>query len=159
MKGSEFILTSPPRGVFEECTVSGTPYPGTCMEIVPSTAPANGRFTYRAVTRANGAKGPVVVLGPDRLQGGLMTTIYVTATRGFLYWPVAGEELNMYLRDSAGTGTAGEENIGDLLAIEKDSGLLMAGGSLASTPFWLMEHRGVATGDVHVWVKYLGNNA
>lgn len=159
MKGTEFVLTSPPRGVVEECIVSGTPFPGTCMEIVPATSPQGGRFTYRVVSRANGAKGPVVVLAPDRLQGGLMTTQYVTNTRGFLYWPIAGEELNMRLRETVGTGTAGEENIGDLLAIESGTGELMAGGALASQPFMLMEHLGVASTDQPVWTKYLGNQA
>jgi hypothetical protein len=158
-KGSEIILTNNPKGIFDEGIISGTPKPGTCVEIVPTTAPVGGRFTYRAVTRANGAKGPVCVLLPDRLQGKLATDAYVTATRCFLYWPIAGEELNMLLRETVGTGTAGETNIGDLLAIESATGELMAGGALASQPFWLMEHLGVTSADQLVFVKYLGNQA
>lgn len=158
-KGTEIVLSADPKGHFGEGIVSGTPKPGTCMELVPATNPVSGRFTYRAVTRANGAKGPICVLLPDRLQGKLSTDAYVSGDRCFLYWPIAGEELNMLLRDTVGTGTAGEENIGDLLAVEKDTGELMAGGALASTPFQLMEHRGVAASDELVFVTYLGNNA
>lgn len=160
-KGNSVILTGDPKGTWEECIVSGTPKPGTCMELVPTTAPVSGRFTYRAVTRSNGAAGPVTILDIDRQQGKIRTDAYVSGTRGFLYWPVAGEEFNMLLRESAGTGTGGETNIGDLLAIEKTTGELMAGGSLTSRPFMLMERvtQDVLGTDTHHWVKYLGNQA
>lgn len=160
MRGSSVIASACPRGHREECIISGTPLPGTCAEIVPSTIDVGGVFTYRNVTRSNGAKGPVVVFLEDRQQGKLITDAYVSGTRGFLYWPVAGEELNLLVRETVGTGTAGEENVGDLLAIEKATGELMAGGALASTPFYLLEHGGVDLGDDNLrLVKYLGNNA
>lgn len=158
-KGTQIVVNAEPRGVLEECVISGTPKPGTIVELVPSTAPIGNRFTYRLCTRANGAKGPVTVLREDHLQGKLSTDAYVAGTVGFLYWPIAGDDLNMLLRETVGTGTAGEENIGDLLAIEKATGELMAGGALASTPFMLMEHLGVSSADQLVWVKYLGNQA
>lgn len=157
---TRIIASSNPKGVFEECVISGTPSPGIVMELVPSTNPVGGRFTYRACTRTNGAKGGIAVLLEDAMQGKLPGDAYVSGTRGFLYWPVAGEELNMLLRESAGTGTLNTENIGDLLAVEKTTGELMAGGSLASTPFMLLEHVGGPSGtDQLVLVKYLGNNA
>lgn len=160
MKGSDILLSTNPRGFFEEVIISGTPLPGTFMEIVPSTEPVGGRFTYRNVTRGNGVKGPVAILLSDTKQGKTATDAYVSGTRGVIYWPVAGEEMNALLSESAGTGTAGETNIGDLLAIQKDSGQLMAGGALGSTPFYLMEHGGVdGLTDTLKWVKYLGNQA
>lgn len=159
-RGTEIIVSTNPQGKFEECVVSGTPKPGTCMEIVPSTAPIGTRFTYRARSLADGAKGPVCVLLPDQLQGKLATDAYVNATRGFLYWPIAGEELNMLIRDQPGTGTANVENIGDLLAIDGATGMLQAAGSAASAPFWLLEHGGVdETANYLRWCKYIGNNA
>ena len=165
-KGQDIILTAEPKGQFEEIVVSGTPKPGTLMEIVPSTNPVSGRFTMRAVSRADGAKGPICILVPDREQGQLFDTAYVTATRGFVYWPVAGEEFNMFLRRQAGTGTSLNENIGDLLEVDGATGMLQGigtggpTGAHASAPFQLLEHLGVAlTGDTLIWVKYLGNNA
>src|SRR5262252_5965258 len=85
MKGTEIIVSAYPRGVREECVISGTPKPGTCLEIVPATLPINGRFTYRLVTRANGSKGPVVIAEKDRLQGKTELDAYVSGTQGFIY--------------------------------------------------------------------------
>jgi len=160
MKGTEIIVSAYPRGVREECVISGTPKPGTCLEIVPATLPINGRFTYRLVTRANGSKGPVVIAEKDRLQGKTELDAYVSGTQGFIYWPQAGEEFNMVIRETVGTGTAGIVNIGDLLAIEAGTGELMAAGALASAPFQLLEHPSepIKADTLH-WVKYLGNQA
>ena len=165
-RGNEIIVSAHPQGVFEECVISGTPKPGTLMEIVPSTEPVNGRFTYRAFSAGDGFKGPCVVLMPDSLQGKLATDAYVTGTRGFLYWPIAGETLNIMKRYQPGTGTANIENIGDKLEVDGATGMLQAvgtggpTGSHVSAPFYLLEHGGVAdTADSLKWVKYLGNNA
>ena len=165
-RGAEIIVSANPQGKFDECIVSGTPKPGTCMEIVPSTDPVGGRFTFRAVTRNDGAKGPIAVLLPDSFQGKLANDAYVTGTRGFLYWPLAGEELNMLLRYQPGTGTSLDENIGDLLEVDGASGKLQGvgtggpTGSHASAPFMLLEHLGLAlTADTLIWTRYLGNNA
>lgn len=158
-KGSEIVVSALPMGHWEECVFSGAVYPGTCVEIVPSTNPVGGRFSYRNTTRANGAKGPVAVVINDSKQGQLPTTQISSGQRGQIYWPCAGEELNMRVSESVGTGTAGEENIGDLLAVQMTSGELMAGGALASQPFWLLEHGGVDSGDTLKLCKYLGNLA
>ncbi len=165
-KGTEILLEANPRGKFDECIISGTPSPGTCMELVPATEPRGGRFTYRAVSRADGSKGPVCVLMPDRLQGKLSTDAYVSGSRGFLYWPANGEELNMLFRYAPGTGTNNAEAIGDLLEIDGASGMLQAvgtdGGGASvhvSAPFQLQEHPGVAyTANTLVWTRFLGNN-
>ena len=45
-KGNEIIVSSEPRGRFEECIVSGTPKPGTVIDIKPTVAAVSGRFTY-----------------------------------------------------------------------------------------------------------------
>ena len=136
------------------------------MEIVPSTESVGGRFTYRACSRSDGAKGGIAILRPDSDQGKLATDAYVSGTRGFLYWPVAGEEFNMLLRYQPGTGTSLDENIGDLLEVDGASGKLQGvgtggpTGAHASAPFMLMEHLGAAfTADKLIFVKYLGNNA
>jgi hypothetical protein len=133
------------------------------MELVPDTLPQGGRFTYRARSLlADGAKGPIAVLDFDKLQGKLATDAYVTLTRGFLYWPIAGEELNMLYRDQPGTGTLGSDGIGDLLEVDGNTGMLQGdtGEAAVSTPFMLLENLDSdLSGDTLVFVKYLGNNS
>lgn len=166
-RGQEIILSADPKGHFDSGFISGTPKPGTCMEIVPSTAPKGGRFTYRAVSRNDGAKGPICVLVNDYLQGKLSTDAYVSGTFApNLYWPIAGEELNMLIRDQPGTGTSLSENIGDLLEVDGATGMLQGIGTTgptgthASAPFMLLEHLGIdKTDNFLAWVKYLGNNS
>lgn len=163
MKGNTIVVNGPDvRGKFEECTVSGTPKPGTCMQVT-SAAPAGGRFTYAAFSRGDGFRAEVCVLREDELQGRLATEAYVSGERGFLYWPVPGDELNMLLKYQPGTGTNLNENIGDLLEIDGATGKLQGVGTGGPTgshlhaPFVLMEHLGVAlSADVLVFVKYRG---
>ena len=167
MRGiNAIIVTADPQGRFDEGIITDTSKPGTCMETVPSTPMSSGRFSYRHTSRNDGAKGEVIVLLPDKLQGASVDTAYTANRRGFLYWPKAGDELNMLMRRQTGTGTLGSENVGDPLEIDGASGMLQAVGSggptgtHASAPFMLLEHLGVSlTGDTLVHVRYTGNNA
>ncbi len=159
MRGQEIIISAEPRGRFDEGTIEGALYPGTCVEIKPSVDPSAGRPTYRQVSRADGAIGPVAVLLPMDAGGQLSTSPYTSGDRCRVYYPIAGDDLNMVIRSSSGTGTAGETNVGDKLAIQKGSGKLMPGGALTSQPFMLMEHVGLDTAADLAWVKYLGNQA
>ncbi len=167
-KGREIVLTAEPQGRFLEGIILGTPKPGTCMEQT-SAAPVNGRFTYQAVTRATGAKGPVFVLLPDTYQGklgvgdatafgpGAAGDAYVNNTRGFLYAPEAGEELNMLVADVA--GTADDVLVGALFAIQTTTGKLVANSSNTSAPFQSNEAVTDPTADYLLWCTYLGNQA
>lgn len=138
--GNKILVNTEPKGRRQSCIISGTPKPGTHMEMVPATGPnGSGLYTYRTLTRADGAKGPLVVLLEDDEQGKTATDAYVSGTVGKLYWPLAGDELNLLKRDQPGTGTVGFDNVGDLLAIDGASGMLQAGGSLASQPYQLLE--------------------
>ena len=157
--GSEY------KGRVEGIIVSGTPYPGTCMEPM-TTAPVSGRRTYRArgtTYTKDGQIGPVAVLLEDELQSGGLTQAYKTGRVGRIYWPLPGDELMMRLRYQSGTGTSASENIGDPLEIDAATGMLQAVGTVAgtgahaSTPFVLWEHLGVAlTADTPVLVKCIG---
>jgi hypothetical protein len=157
-KGNSIIVTPEPKGRFTEGTVSGTPVPGTCMELVPSTNPTGGRFSYRARSSADGTQGPIIILLEDLLLGKGKSDAYASGERCFLYFPVNGEEFNMAVRDQPGTGTAGVQNIGDLLAVDGASGMLQAAGSALSAPFTLLE-RGTTdeTATYHRHVRYNAN--
>lgn len=160
MRGNTIIVSSNPQGKFDEGTASGSILPGSHVEPVPATADTNGRFTYRNVTRGNGAKGPIIIALDDDLQGKLVTDAIVSGTRMRLYTPLAGEELNLVLSESSGTGTVNETAIGDKLAVQMTSGQLMAGGALVSTPYTLLERVSLDTlVDTLHHVRYDGNNA
>lgn len=158
-RGNAIILTADPKGVFDEGIINDTSKPGTFMEIVPATGPTSGRFTWRARSAANGAKGPVVILLNNWEEGQLATSAYTSGDRCKLYWPLPGDDLNALVAESSGTGTSGENAIGDRLAINT-SGMLMAGGSLATQPFYLLDRTGLdAYATALRWVKYLGSFA
>lgn len=166
MRGSKIIVSSEPRGRSQGVIVSGTPKPGTHMEIVPSTVDKSGIFTYRAVTRNDGAKGPIAILLEDELQGGLPTQAYVSGSYGKIYWPAAGEELNILMRDEPATGTANITNIGDPLEVDGATGMVQAvqtggpTGAHESSPWTLMEHLGVdLTANTLVHAQYRGDQA
>jgi len=109
----------------------------------------------------------VAVLLEDYLQGGSATQAYVSGSWGMLYWPVAGDELNMIVKYEAGTGTHGEELIGTELEIQGSTGKLQAKGTFntpsgahVSAPFMMMEQLVTPfTADSLTWCKYLGNAA
>lgn len=169
-KGNEIIVSADPKGTFMEGIISGTPTPGICVQIKASVAPVSGRFTFEAVTRADGAKGPIFVLLPDQLQGkigvgaALGTNLghavgdaYVSGTRCFVYAPIAGEDLNLVALSVA--GTADDVAIGALFGVDQNTGKILADNSFASAPFQALEVITDPTTDYMLWVKYLGNNA
>lgn len=160
-KGNEIIVESNPKGVFKEVLVSGTPKPGTCMELVGSTeADANGHHTYRAVTGVDGAARPVAILTNllGALQGLTRDDAKVSGDLEMIYFPVAGEEFNMLIRDQPGTGTASLSNVGDRLGIDGASGMLQAVGSGAYAPFDLLVHLGTdQTANFHAWCRFRGS--
>lgn len=123
-RGNGIIVSSEPRGVFKEGIVSGTPKPGTCMQLVAATEMIGGRFTWQAYDAAvDGDQRLVAVLLPDDLQGRLATDAYADGERCFLYCPAPGEELNMLVKDVSGTGE--DFAIGDLFEIDDGTGKLI----------------------------------
>lgn len=170
-KGKSIIVSSNPKGNFGEGIISGTPKPGTLMEKVAATAPVGGRFTYQVAQRASGAIGPIIILLEDDLQGklGVSSTAaytggppapgdaYVSGTRGFLYWPVSGEDFNLIVASVA--GTADDVAIGDLFGVQTATGKLLANSSFAATPFESNEVVTDPTADYMLWVTFRGPQA
>lgn len=154
--GNEIIVSANPRGVFLEGIVSGTPKPGTVMELVAGTAAVNGRFTYQVYQPGtDGNRRPIFILLPDQLQGKLATDAYVDGTRCFLYCPVAGEEFNMLVADVSGTGD--DHTIGELMIVDTGTGkLITTTGSPESEPFMLLEASTDPTADALMHCLYTG---
>ena len=157
MVGNEIIVSSEPRGRFTEGVISGTPKPGTCMQVQAGTAMVGGRFTYEVYNAdADGDQRTVWVLLPDRLQGKLHTDAYVSGTRGFLYAPAHGEELNMLVANIS--GTADDHTIGEIMMIDDGTGkLVTTTGSPENEAFQLLEAATDPTEDAWLLCQYTGH--
>lgn len=121
------IVVSPePRGRFFEGIISGTPKPGTVMQVQAGTAKSNGRFTYEAYSRdadGDNPQGPITVLCEDSMQGRTVTTAYAANELARLYVPMHGDELLMLVADVAGT-TLETWSVGDILIVDSGTGKL-----------------------------------
>lgn len=157
MKGSRIIVSADPKGQFLEGTISGTPKPGTIMQLQAGTASISGRFTYEVYTPgADGKQRPIYILLADDLQGGLYNTAYVSGDRGFLYCPAAGEDFNLIAADIA--GTADDITIGEYFIIQSGTGKLIAfTGTPDMTSFQSNEAVVDPVVDTYVWCTYTGH--
>lgn len=143
-RGNAIVVSSQARGVFREGIINGTPKPGTMMTIKPAVVSVGTRFTWEAFLATNSGSGGTVrdaakrlvtVLLPDDVSGANATTAYVSGTRGFLYCPAPGEELNMLVADFAGTSSASELiAIGDMFCAQNGTGKLIK-NTLVNTRF------------------------
>lgn len=153
------VLTGEPRGRFLEGIISGTPKPGTVMQLKAATEPVGGNHTWEVYNRdadGNHPQGALAVLLEDSTQGKTVSDAYVTGTLGRLYVPLPGDELLMLVSNIAGTGDTFA--IGDLLIVNDGDGELIATtGSPESEPFTVMETKSTAlTVDTLVHVMYTG---
>lgn len=151
------VLQSNPRGCFIEGIISGTPLPGTVMELVPGVNFVNGRGTFRSSTRAVGKDRLALILQEDNLQGFPVGTAYVSGVRGFMYVPLPGEDVNV-LTDVLGTGTGsgGGPTVGEYLEFNNNGHLTVETGSPQNTAFISNEKtQDVVLGYELVWVTKL----
>lgn len=135
-RGQEILIATEPKGRFLEGVLNGALLPGTVVEIDPTAAtPIGGEYTYRVYTSGtDGNRQMIGVLLPDRNQGGLATTAYVTGTRCFVYVPLAGEQLNILVKANV------NPTFGQNLMVENASGKLKANsGTQQSSPFQALE--------------------
>lgn len=153
MKNNTIVLSNEPKGRFLEGIVSGTPSPGHLGQIKAAVEPVSGRHTWEvAAPGADGADTLCAVWREDELQGKMYNSAYVAGTRGFLYVPIAGEELNVRVGEVAGTGNT--YAIGDKLMANATGGWLIphTGGAANRALFVVMETitQQAAGGLVHV---------
>lgn len=150
------VLSSEPKGHFQDCIISGTPVPGTLMQRKAATELVGGLPTYEVYAPGtDGNRRPIAVLVEDNNQGKLKTDAYVSGTVGKVYFPIMGEELNMLVANISGTSDAFA--IGDLLIADTGTGKLIATtGSPESEPFQVEETVAALTADAHVHCRYTG---
>lgn len=165
MKGTKIQVSAHPKGHSEECVVIGTPLPGVIMDIVRPGVAAHGRWNYEpyGVTAASGVQGVaadgnrcgLAILLEDDNQGGIYSTAYVSGRPGKIYFPIMGEEFNLWLQNQS--GTADDFVIGDKLIVDDGTGqLLISAGSPESEPFICLETQTDLAADALVWVKFTG---
>jgi hypothetical protein len=160
MKGNTIILSSEPRGKFEEFVVASgesTLFPG--MFVRKTTAALqNGRASVQHRDAADGAIGPICILVEDNFQGGLPnpTAAFTAGARVRGYWPVQGEEMNCLLGDVPGTADIVTRH--DLFGIAS-TGKIKANSSYTSPVFEAIESLPALTADTLVACQLRGQQA
>jgi hypothetical protein len=157
MHGTKILCEERPKGVFLEGYISGTPKPGTVMEIKAATEPVNNRFTWEVANYgADGDQRLVAVLLEKEHEGKIATDAYADGDWGYLYVPIAGEQLNMLVANIAGTGDLFA--IGDLLMVDDGTGKLVATtGTPESEAFMCLETAAALSEDTHLRCMYTGH--
>lgn len=160
-KGNRIIVTADPKGVILDGIVSGTPKPGTMMELKAATEPVGGRYTYQAYQPGtDGNRRPVIILLEQDLLGSPTATgTYADGDRAKFYCPLPGEEMNVLLKNIGGTATGSGDSfaIGDLLIADTGTGKFIATtGSPESEPFQVLETVAEITADTLCHVMATG---
>lgn len=152
------VLTDTGESQFKEGIVSGTPKPGTIVQVKAATEPVNGRFTWEVYNRdadGNRPQGPFAILTEDIWQGKTISDAYVTGTRCRLFFPHPGDELLLLLKNIAGTSDTFA--IGDILIVDDATGKGIATtGSPETEPFIVLETVAAITADTLAHVMYTG---
>lgn len=159
MAKNKIVLSGAPSGRFLEGIVSGTPKPGTVMQIKPNVEPIAGKFTWLVYDRAADSDrpaSPLAVLLENWKLGKLTTDAYVDGEYCQMYCPLPGDELLMLVANIAGTGDTFK--IGDIMIVDDGTGKLVATtGSPEIEPFIIIETKATAlTADTLVECMYTG---
>lgn len=160
-RGNMIIVTSNPRGVFEEGFVKTgeTHQPGMIVQRDASVALIGGRHTYKIYSRdadGNMPAGSYWVVLNDIMMGKLVSETIAAGERLFLYSPVAGEELNLLLLNIS--GTADDHALGEILMVDSGTGKLIATtGSPESECAQLLEAVTDPTADTLAWCQWTGH--
>jgi len=165
MKGTRILAGAGTRGVFEDIFVTGTPKPGTVMELEPDTAAVGGVFTYAAYgTEAcssgnfvdnDGDRKAIAILLEKDQEGKTYDDAYADGDMGRVYFPAMGEKANMLVENQSGTGDS--FGIGDELMVDNGTGKLMACDTDAEAhPFTCLEVVSALTADGWAYCRFNG---
>lgn len=158
-RGNETIVSSQPNGKKTEGIVKTgeTHYPGMVVEIDPTVALVQGRHTYKIFAGSDGENplGAIWVVTNElnAMIGKLQTEAYAAGERMSLYSPMAGDELNMLVKNE--TGTADDHSAGEKLMVDGGTGMLIPTTSTPENePFVLLEAITDPTTDTLAWCQY-----
>lgn len=151
-RGQVIIISTQPRGKFMDVVISGTPVPGTCMEIMASFY-QNGNHQVRVYQPGtDGERRAVMVLLEKNLVGANITDAYTDGENGRVYFPIAGEELNMLVKNETGTASTDEFADLEMATIDSGTGKLVRSalsGTPEMEPFQALGALSDVTADVH----------
>lgn len=135
-RGNGIIAQAEPKGTYKECVVSGTPKPGTLMQIKAATADVQGTWTYEVLNPSADTDPRAVCVLLCSIDHAACpphkdaTTAYADGERGAVYYPLPGEDMNMLVKDVSGTGD--DHAIGDRFVGEHGSGKLLVQATSAN---------------------------
>lgn len=141
------VVSSEPRGRYEDCIVDGALYPGTIVEVKAATQPVLGRFTFGAAAALFGA---LAILVEDWTQGVTVDTAYTSGARGRIYWPQPGDDLLCRCVNATYA-------IGDVLGIGSGGLLQISTGTLGPQPFQCFDTLTTGSGPYLALCKYGGH--
>jgi hypothetical protein len=159
--GNEIVVTANPKGNFRQVKIDGTPKPGTILTPKPgATIDANGIQEYEpagvstGLMTADGTRIPIAILLSDDYQGKTAADAYVDGNMATVYFPIAGDELNVLFLNE--TGTADDVVAGTTLLIVDDGTgkVIPTAGSPEAEPFLALESYTDPTADKLLHVLY-----
>ena len=150
------LLMGEPKGKFLSGRVSGTPSPGTNMQI-KATAFIGGKPVWEVAAPSGGDGKPclIAILVEDFDQGKGISDAYVSGTECQVYCPIAGED--MLVRVGEGGGTSNTLAIGDLVMSDAEDGIFVPNSSGTSVPWQVCETVTQQADTTLVWCKYTGH--
>lgn len=157
----KIIISSNPKGEFRGGYLkSGVNnlQPGTILQSDPTVALVGGNFSYEPYNRSgDGAKpkGPIWILLDDPLQGKGVDDEFDEGEYVHLYSPRPGEEFNLRVKDTEGTGDS--HTAGTVFTIDDGTGTLQEStGTATIEPFLLKEDIDEPADTVLAWFEYSG---
>lgn len=121
--GNRIVVQPDPRGHYEWGYVTGTPKPGTILQIDGTVARSNGKNTWVVYNRdadGNRPAGPFAVLVEDLHFGRDADTAITSGDFCKMYIPLPGDELNLLFGNAS--GTADDVAVGGLLIVDDGTG-------------------------------------
>jgi hypothetical protein len=146
MKGNDIFLTMPEDAPRWEGVWNGPSpvYPGTCVEIVTTILPSQGRFYFQPYCLSIGADGDprmMMILDYDAQQGFSATSQIAVGQRCFVRFPLTGQEVNILTAPQPGTGCANAFTQGERLIAQHATGqFVVESTSSIFAPFQSLEH-------------------
>lgn len=162
MNGNRIVVSPSAQGHYGEGIVGAglTFYPGTIVQKDFTVPLQGGRNTYKYYTGIASADGnrPVgayTLVIENQYLGKTAIDSYAAGSRFMYYQPQEGDELNVLLKDTAGTGDV--HNIGEVLMVNNGTGkFIITTGSPQTNPAVLKEQIAAPTADTLAWVEWTG---
>lgn len=160
-RGNCIVVTHNAQGRHTEAYVASgeTHYPGMIVQIDPTVALKSGRHTAKIYNRdADGDRplGPFMVCTEkfnSSFLGKPLTEGYGAGERASYYIPEPGDELNLLLKNLA--GTADDHTAGEILMVDDGTGLLIATTGTPETEVAVLKENVTdPTSDTLAWCEW-----